>query len=143
MHVRQSLRRPRRVRPSIEGVTGAFEMVRVMMPVTPFELLDAHAEEARGLPQIRAELHLPGRGRMAKHVGRDVGQSGIDGVMAECLVDVLDRTAVPFDAEMLPKPFPAPQVRQESTGYRLREVGVSSSQRARLVVGRRCPGQDR
>jgi hypothetical protein len=53
---------------TVESVARGLQMVRVMVAVVAVELLGAHSEEARRLPQIGAELHLPGGGGVAQDV---------------------------------------------------------------------------
>ena len=83
------------------------------MAIGALELFDAHAEKARGIPQLGALLHQPSSRRMAQGMWRDVGHAGVVRVASECLVDVFDGRAIPLHAEALSAPFPTPQMRQK------------------------------
>ena len=98
-------------RAPIERLAGPSQVVRVMVPIRALKLLDAHAKEARGLPQISTALHQPSRRGVAKGMWRDIGHDAVVRIAAESLIHVVNRHSVPFDAEPLPKALPSPYMR--------------------------------
>src|SRR5262249_14400341 len=98
---------------TVPGERGsrARQIVWMVMTIPAHQRLDRHSKEAGSLPRIRASLHQPRRRLVSHHMRRNINaQSRICGHCTKCLLDRRHRLTKPFNGELLPAAFPAPQM---------------------------------